>query len=776
MKIYSVDRKTVIRDRRDLSVLDNLTDAREFHFAPSRHGYFIVELLLHAEYDAAIAVETRPLEGEDGKKFEKAVTCFNSAGVGADGKKFERKVAVTAGRITPLFIGVDLSRASICKYRTDVVIDGESVSLVFDLSDKLVFNEGMCDGDGLSRLKWLNSTDYMDKRLLPGFNAVSADKNSVSFTGKRAYFTGDGFLGDVESYYSESNALTDEVTASLFTRPMEFLTDGQKIKYNRIKITDKPDSAVITSDGRSEKLHVTVEARAHYEGVLRYSVKVDALDDVIVDNIRLCAYFACADFVAGMGAAPGAFTDIKYDWNTPGYDTVFVGNVNCGARIRFRNNRGENDYPVYGAYAETCAVTPSETWANFGKGGVTVSKTEEGAELCAYTGKMVFAKGDAKEFLFDIHLTPFMPVDLKKSLGTRVYHIGADAVNVEFEKANAYRANAVSAGVPSDENKYVKNALDDIEGLKKLSLESHKRNLAFGLSYGSGVLTDKAKEYHAFKAFDGEILFDEYRSDLGEFGHVVPGSRYDNFYVESLKHLIDVADIDFVSLDNPSLTPVTAERIQKCMTRKRGGGFTELVANNRSELPDGATDTLLTYADILPFVSGLVVKGFTAEQSLDYSLMAMSGVPYGITSRCHAGYGICRALLAGMLPDSCADAEEAEAVEDINKLFADFDIGNAELKGYWDKTNPVSADNANVYCTSYINGKNMIAVIYNDSDKKVTFEVGVENKLGFTTVGKKVRRPEIRNMQKGRSFNIGKAVKLGPKSGVIVSVIAPKKK
>lgn len=768
MKIYSIDRKTVIRDRYDLSVLDGLEEGRVFEFNPSRHEYFVVQLAVVAGFDALIEVKTGPLKGEN-KTFEKAVTCFNAEGVDANGKKFSRPVEVGAKRITPLLIGIDFSRADISEYRTEVFVDGERVELIFNLTDKLVFNEGTDDGSNLARLKWLNSTEYMDKKLVPGFNAISADKNSVTFTGKRATFTGDGFINDVESYYSESNALTDEVTSSLFFRPMEFIAEGQKFKYNRIKITDKPDSATIVSDGRSERLHIVVSVNAHYEGVLHYTVTVDALEDTIVEDVRLNAYFSAADYGVGMGMAPGRLKNLDYKWTAVGGDYIYIGNVNCGARIRLLENRDKYEYPVYGAPLETAVRPPKTTWANYGKGGVTVRKTQEGAMFSAYTGKMIFAKGSKISFCFDIHLTPLHPIDLKSSAGNRIYTMEKLGLQDELAKASRNFASALSVGSPASANPYVNSVQDDVEALKKLTLVAHKRDIACGLEYGINTLGSDAQEYYAFKSLDGEIVFDCLGTGECEFGHIATGSRFDNYYVESLKRLIDVADIDFVSMHNPSLTPTVAERIQKCMTRKRGGGFTELVLSDRSGDADLHIDTLSTYLDVLPFVSKVAVKGYDCRD-IDSALIAMSGVPYGFTVDTKTDIGICRGLLFGIIPTIGADDETKEAIADLNGVLANFDIGNATLKGYWDKTNPVRADNASIYCTSYINGKNMLAVLYNDSDQKKVFEIGIENKLGYTTVGKKVRCPSIRNMQKGRPFNLGKAIKLAPKSGLIFIV------
>ncbi len=767
MKIYSLPSSVKIKDPRDLTVLDGLEHGNRFVYTPSRHEYFVAQLLMYSEYDVAeTKVVTGALVGAD-KTFERAVTCFNTEGVGADGKKFSRSTYLNADEIKPLFIGVDFSRAKMGEYHTDVRVGGETVELIFILTDKLVFNEGMDDEDSLSRLKWLNSTEYMDKRMVSGYDAVSGGKNHVSFTGKRALFSGDGLMADVESNYTESNALTSDVTAHLLFRQTEFIADGQKFKYNRLRITDKSNSAVITSDGRSSKFRISVTAEARYTGAIAYAVKLTAEEDVIVNNIKLNVYFACADYMSGLGYEAGKTRAVDYKWNAYCGDSVFIGNVNCGARFRFKNASDSVTMPVYGNESDSGYAVPESTWANYGRGGIVVTPVEEGAVLTAYTGRHIFMAGDSKEFLFDILLTPFHPVNLG-ALGNR---IGRLEGNIDAYFLTPKHVDSVLADYGSVANKTVNYPFGSVKALRKLALGAHKRDLSCGLTYSINRLEGDSNGFYALRAFDGEIL-----SPMGDGHYVMPFSRLDNEYPESVKYLISCADIDFVSMPNPCLTASTAERINKCLARKRGGGgFTELVISDRISAEHGKIESLNLYADVLPFVSRMAVAGYGSDISDERALIGMSGIAYGMTTDSEADFGFCRSLLYGMLPRSGRDKEEKEVLADISEILRKFGIADAEIKGYWDKSNPVSADNAHIRCTSYINGGDMLAVIYNTSDKKLTFEIGVENKLGFTTVGKRVTRPAIRNMQKGRKFNVGKPVKLAPHGGVIVLVTAPKK-
>lgn len=66
----------------------------------------------------------------------------------------------------------------------------------------------------------------------------------------------------------------------------------------------------------------------------------------------------------------------------------------------------------------------------------------------------------------------------------------------------------------------------------------------------------------------------------------------------------------------------------------------------------------------------------------------------------------------------------------------------------------------------------MIAVFYNFSKSAVEFEIGVESKLGFTTLNKKVKTLKISGMQKKKNINLGKQLKLNGHSGMIIHVEA----
>ena len=805
MKIYCLDRQTIVKDFYDYSILDGLKPATEFDFTVSRYAYYVVQLVLLPSYDSrGVKVVTESLYG-DGREIEKAITCFNTQGIDVKGNKFDKKLPLLEGELAPVFIGCDFQKAELGNYYTYVTIDDKKVKLNFTLTDELVFNEGYDKGSTLARLNWLNSTAYRDKKLVKGYEAIVAEKNTLSFTGKKVSFTSDGLIENVESYYGESNALEEEVTKKLFSRPVELQIEGQKVKYNKIKLSTRTNRAYVSGDGRSEKLKVEINAKATYEGLINYELKLTAESDAILSNIKLNFYFGSATYLSGFGKEGGYLKsneDYKWSAEKP-CGNIFIGDVNCGAVIRFKNDLNDTSAPIYNLYSSTPYSVPKETWDNYGNGGITLTRTEEGATLCAYTGKKIISKGDSLYLYFDISLTPFKPITMKETFGNR---LGKDGVELTYatmlNRAKQDKIKYLSLRNAGVLNPYINYPFDRVEELKALAMESHRAGIGLGINYGLGELSTRAKETFVYKALGDEIIF---RTDKptdtekvltdnlgagaveasritflsGAIGqgkdmsyYTVPRSRMDNFFVEGVNYLINYADLDAISMKNPTISRTTAERVAKCVRSKRTGtGVMELEISNRYNAKNGYTNALSSYVNVLPFVNMLYIgEGYDLGRSPDYVLTEASGIVYGLCADTSVGAGITRSLVYGMMPKYGEDEVYSCAIGDLNKLFNEFDIENSVFKGFWDKTNPFKVDNANVYCSTYINGDNMIAVFYNANEKTTSFEVGIENKFGYTTLGKKVRAPEIESLQEARRVNFGKPMKLKSKQGLIVYV------
>ena len=238
MKIFAPDRSTAVTDYLNYEQLKDCPKGNSFRFVASMHEYYIVQLVALSDFDIGkVKITTESLHSLSGEKdVERAVTCLNTEKIMPNGEKTVSDISLHAGVLQPLFFGINFKRAKMGEYYTVVAIGEEKVRLQFKVTDELVFLSGTFDKNRLSRLGWLNSTKYLDKRPLKTFEEISVSKNVVKLTGKELTFGNDGFIEQVDFYFDKSNGLSDEVETRLFSRPMDFVLEGQKFKYNKVKI------------------------------------------------------------------------------------------------------------------------------------------------------------------------------------------------------------------------------------------------------------------------------------------------------------------------------------------------------------------------------------------------------------------------------------------------------------------------------------------------------------------------------------------------------------
>lgn len=800
MKIYALDRSTVVKNYFDHDFLKGFKEGRNFVFTASRHEYFVVQLAVLADYSLRNAViTTGALKGDDGKEFDNAVTCFNVAGTACDGEKFKKTFRLEKGKTQPIFFGFDLSRAGVAVYKTSVTIDGQKVNITLKVNDELVFGEGADEPEKLARLKWLNSNYARNKAVIGGFETVSTDKKGVNLTGKKVYLTNDGLIENVESFFNESNSafVDDDQSTLLFYRPMEFVVGGQKIKYNSLRMSSKTHTAVIAAEGRGNGMKVETTGIVRYEGSFKYVVRLTAEKDLVLTNIALNLYFNACGYLMGFGRRGGAYNGETIDLKWSGdraFDSVFIGDVNCGAKVKF----GGSDVPrALDRFSVYPTELPRTSWDNYGKGGITLTGTSDGCLLSAYTDNVVLLKGQTRDYRFEISITPFKRINPSVGFSIRAVSGSPEADSLKRAAEDNLTLFNIAGGSPF--NPYINYPFDCVKELEKLNLEAQKKDISLSISYNIRDLSLSARELYAFKALGNEILMysDNHSSDpnlAASLGNgavagstngkgknkelsvlTVPMSRYDNYYLEGIRYISENSGIKAFVLDDPCLGRDTAERLKKAVAKrgsKDGCGALFIKLTDRFNGRNGFACTLNEYAAVLPFTDKFSIDGnFGFDTAApDAALASMSGILFGNTAESPKTAGICQSLTYCMLPEYGYDRDKNDALRDLYGILDEFVTEKTVFKGYWDTTNPVRSDNKSILCSAYITGENMLAVIYNCSDNTLDFEIGIENKLGFTTVGKKCRMPGISWMQKDSKADFGKMMRLKAKDGFIITV------
>lgn len=800
MKIFALDRSTVIEDFTDMSILEGMVDRKRFYFECSRHEYFIVQLLLLPDYTTdKLDIMPGPLTSKAGS-VKGMITCFNTEGINNLGERFTKTIAVEEGVLQPIFIGCDFSRSEVGEHKVTIKIGKEYIQITFTLNDDLIFNEGTDDKTTLARLKWLNSTLAKNIRITEDLEALAVGTRSINFIGKTVNFGSNGLIDTVDSYYGKSGSIQPEVQSNLFYQPMEFNIDGARLGYARFKLVGKGNVAFLSSEGRCQGLKAEISTDIFYEGAMDYTIKVTALKDFVTQNMSLSLFYDSPEFIVGLGArARKVEGNKKIKWDAKeNQNEVFMGKINTAARVQFVGNKPSKT--VVGYFNEFPTALP-DTWYNDGRGSLEILKTDKGAVLKANTGRVILPAGDTYVLKFSIHLTPFKPINLKKALTLR---IGRDQIETTYDKminrANKDGLTYLNITYGGEANPYLNYPFPYIKAIAALSRKLHDKGLGLSLSYNLRETSTQSREIYAYKALGDELLLrsrnrnNESSDEVKAIGDDVivdkivrynagkrkgqsdqavictPSSRMDNYYVEGINYFIKNADIDAITMRDASVERETMERIKKIMGQIKGiPGIIEMQISDQFNDKCGYANSLNYYTDVLPFMDkvwldGSFDKTVTSPKEL---LIEASGIPYGIAVAAPENASIIKCLLYAMLPKYGLTQDTSIGLSKTYKILDEFDIGKAEFYGYWDDKNPFVVDNNKVKCSCYKNGEDMLVVVYNFSEKKARFDMGIETKLGYTSVGKKVYSPRIPGEQRFKLIKIGKPRKLKANTGIL---------
>ncbi|MGI6593751.1 MAG: glycoside hydrolase domain-containing protein [Christensenellales bacterium] len=800
MDIYNLDKSIMIQNPRDLTILEGLVPNKEYVFSPSRHEYFIVKLVLLADYNLQnVSIKTGCLFSED-DTIEGAVTCLNTNGFDSFGNKFSAKISLIENILQPIYIGVSFKKAKLQTYKTEITVGDDKVVLVFNLTDELVFDEGFNEAERLARLKWLNSKRAWSNDVLPNYKRVVLNANEIDILGHKIVVDKKGMIEDVKSYYDESNALTNDIQKNLFYKPMRLDIEGVKLKFDECKMSSKPAFVDTHVESFSDNNKVVIESRIKYDGSIAYKINVSTLNELLISNLSLKLFFKSSSYFMGLENLPKKIDEnfamnVNLDVGKP-VQHFFVGDVNSGAKIKLAPFAFNESIASYNC---TQRDLPSNLWINFGKGKVNINKTKEGVEVDISTGAIVAFKNKDLTLEFCINLTPCKELSSNNILGlriaeTQIFKDYAQAIK-EVESANMEYI-IVSPGIRY--YKYLNYPLEDLKGLAAIASEARHNNLSTGLKYGLRSISSKNIITKVFNGFSNELIIKQFDSDknappknMFERSPVVdveakqikaykdeqlllrPQSRMNNYYVESLSFLQNAINLRCVSMKNPTIDSLTMERARKTLTKSRQNqGIIELELTSQFNKANAFSLALCSYAEVLPFVDKLWYNdNFDYSYDIYTLLLGRTGVPFGVATTFPANTPIALSLLFGALPKYGVESLSSEVINHFYKNVDKYDFINSNFYGFWDTSNPIRIDHSNVYASCFESNGNLLVSVFNYSDKKVKFEIGVETKLGVSVANKKVFAPFLGIEQADKQIDVTKPLSLLPFSGVVFFAI-----
>jgi len=250
-----------------------------------------------------------------------------------------------------------------------------------------------------------------------------------------------------------------------------------------------------------------------------------------------------------------------------------------------------------------------------------------------------------------------------------------------------------------------------------------------------------------------------------------PGTRWDNYYLAGLAHLVEDIGIDGIYIDDTALDRDAMMRARRILDADgRSDRRIDMHSWNHYNQLAGWASSAIVYMELYPFADRLWYgECFSADRSPEYWLIERSGIPFGLMSEQLQDVSVFRGLVFGMTPGR-PGWSGWKATPEIWKLFDSVSLGDAEMIGWWDARSPLSCDEPAVCGTVWkLKEGGALVAIANFSQKKVVGNLSCDCvALGLNSERLRIVEPRIEGVQDGRLYECLGKVELNPGTGLIL--------
>ena len=747
--LFPEDRQHPIRMTDDLPLRwIKAGPSARFHGEAQRGEFFVFQI-------GAYALSALPDLTVEGNLGAFPVRCFNTAGTDWLGRPMRKSLAIASGKVAPLWFGVEVpATAAPGIYRGEVKLGGENrVELSLNVTSALAEESGDHDLWRHSRLRWLDSTIGLDDEPVKPYTPVEVEGRTHRCLGREVRFGENGLPESIRSNGRE-----------ILAAPVTFGTGGEE-----------------------PRLAVRCEARLEYDGYIGAGVRLKALESVSVNDLRLEIPLRrdAAVYMMGLGRK-GGYRPGQWQWKWDikrANNMVWLGDWNAGLHLKLKNT--EDTWDIY----DLRSAGLPDSWHNSGKGGCTVTEEGDRVVVRAYSGARTLKAGDELLFRFGLLITPVKPLD-PAHWSQRYYH-----ACVEPEVAAASGATILNIHHGNELNPFINYPFLTTDALAAYVNSAHQKGLKVKLYYTVRELSTSVAELWALRSLDTEIFTDGPGGGSAWLReHLVSGyqpawhqvlpdgevdaaivttglSRWHNYYLEGLAYLLKHAEIDGLYLDGIGYDRAIMQRVRKVMDRTRPGCLIDFHSGNEFPFNDLRISPANKYMEHFPYLSSLWFgEGYDYDESPDYWLVEISGIPFGLFSEMLEKNGNpWRGMIYGMTARYYQGADPKH----IWKLWDDFGIEQAEMLGYWSPACPVRTDRKDVLVTVYHRNEKALLSIASWAKQPVSCRLVIDWKaLGVPETGATLAAPAIEGFQPEARFTPGDAIPVEPGKGWLLILAA----
>lgn len=821
--LFPEDRCQQIRMTNDLPAHWAKTGpASTFSAQVQPNEYFTFQIGLYAAQPLSeIQIEFSDLDNDAGEVIPSgALTCFNLGGTDWLGRPFTKTLNVSAGKVQPLWIGVDVPMTAQGCFTGCVRVSATGVpvqTVALSLTGSGAVLEDRGDGElwRHARLRWLNSNLGVDDQPTEGYPALTVDGMEASVQGRRVTFGSTGLPERICSYFAPSVDRLQDTPTDILARPVELVaeTTAGRMSWNdsRVNLTQSgPGAATVEAVSQAQALTMDVKTRMEFDGHLDCRLTLTATEDCELTDLALEIPLRreVAVYMMGMGRKGGFRPDKwNYEWNRDRSNHhCWLGMTNAGLHLKLKHDEDVWDL----ANLHTSGFPPG--WYNDGLGGCDVTENGDSEVLIrAYCGPRKLHCGEKVSLRFSLIITPMKLLDLNAHWKQRYHHIDCwDGRNPSIEEAKSVGATVVNLHQGGKLNPYINYPFSLAAKIKAEIAAAHSAGLKYKLYYTVRELSHHAEELWAFRSLNGEIYtetgdaviadhFEEVqeRDDVAGgtggpwlrehlSGNYVPAwqqklpdgemdqsiattglSRLHNYYIEGLAWLTRELGMDGIYLDGVGYDRQIMKRVRKAMDHARTGCLIDFHSGNNFHPKYGLNNVLSLYMELLPYVDSLWTgEGFDYGESPDYYMTEICGIPFGLANdMLQSGGNPWRGMVYGM---TCRYGwQQGGNPQHIWRLWQEFGIADARMYGYWVPDCPVKTDHPQVLATAYVrdDSKTLISLA-SWAPEPVNFRLTFDwNQLGITRENARLTAPSIPDFQDATSFDVADPIPVVPGRG-----------
>ncbi len=752
--------------------------------------------------------------------------CINLGGVDWFGRPFRKEITVPKGGVQALWIGLDIpseTEKSPGTYRGKLTIrprDAEptDVNIAIEIEGKVLEDRGDSELWRHSRLRWLNSTIAQDNEPTVPFLPLEVAGRTIRFLGRRVELADTGMPASILSYFAPTVDRLSEDGREILESPIRLTVLGEGNQVHRwsgdapaIRQTARGLVEWVAKSEGEQGLDLECRGRMEPDGFIDLRMTLNARKDATLNDVCLEVPVRAdvARFMFGLGRKGGhrpVSWDWKWDLKLANY-MIWLGDVNAGLQCKLR---GPKDF--WSLYGLSEQIVP-RSWYNDGQGGCRVEESGSAVVFRAFSGPRKLVAGSTIEFRASFLVTPLRLLDLRH-WDRRYYHAqtgkgGVNDVGQWLRDAKQAGAKVINVHQAAPINPFINYPFVKADAIRVFAEQVHAADMRLLLYYTVRELSVHAAELWAFRSLGDEIFTDgpgfrladhfsetpqeHLKPGEGVHGHpwlcehLVSGylpawhtplddggwdisiatsglSRLHNYYLQGLDWLVRHDGVDGIYIDGIGYDRTIMKRVRKVLDQARPGCLIDFHSGNNFAPVYGLGNVLLQYMEHLPYMDSLWIgEGFDYNESPDYWLVEIAGIPFGLFSEMlQKGGNPWRGMIYGMtnrLPWSGNPAE-------IWKLWDTFGIREADMIGYWVPLCPVRTDQPDILATVYRRADRSLISLASWAPEKrdVTLRVNWPA-LGLDPARTRLRAPEVPNFQPPAEFSPGDPIPIEPARG-----------